>query len=101
MHQKTLAIIASCIALASCSQDPINPEENKQTQQGTTITIEAMLSEDVQKAMSPRPAAAAWMGNEETEKTTAAFPWELGGCMSVIIRLRRRCISIYSQLTDC
>ena len=70
MHQKTLAIIASCIALASCSQDPINPEENKQTQQGTTITIEAMLSEDVQKAMSPRPAAAAWMGNEETEKTT-------------------------------
>ena len=70
MHQKTLAIIASCIALASCSQDPINPEENKQTRQGTTITVEAMLSEDVQKAMSPRPAAAAWMGNEETEKTT-------------------------------
>ena len=70
MHQKTLAIIASCIALASCSQDPISPEENKQTRQGTTITVEAMLSEDVQKAMSPRPAAAAWMGNEETEKTT-------------------------------
>lgn len=69
-YLKTLAIIAACVAPASCSQDPINPEENKQTQQGTTITIEAMLSEDVQKAMSPRPAAAAWMGNEETEKTT-------------------------------
>ena len=37
----------------------------------------------------------------QLKKTTAAFPWELGGCMSVIIRLRRRCISIYSQLTDC
>lgn len=69
-YLKTLAIIAACVAPASCSQDPINPEENKQTQQGTTITVEAMLSEDVQKAMSPRPAAAAWMGNEETEKTT-------------------------------
>lgn len=69
-YLKTLAIIAACVAPASCSQDPINPEENKQTQQGTTITVEAMLSGDVQKAMSPRPAAAAWMGNEETEKTT-------------------------------
>ena len=51
-YLKTLAIIAACVAPASCSQDPINPEENKQTRQGTTITIEAMLSEDVQKAMS-------------------------------------------------
>ena len=27
-YLKTLAIIAACVAPASCSQDPINPEEN-------------------------------------------------------------------------